>query len=77
VSDEKDPKDSEDVGMIPPHFSPVRFMWAKGNHEEYKAFGSLAEARAHPDGAMIMEADSGGQILVTCPVSKVHARNRS
>jgi hypothetical protein len=46
-------------------------MVAKAHGEEYVSFKNLAEARAHPDSAMIMEADSGGQILVTCPVSKV------
>jgi hypothetical protein len=60
--------------MIPPHVSPVRFMSAEGHGERYEAFRSLAEARAHPDAVMIMEADSGGQILLTCPVSKVQAQ---
>jgi hypothetical protein len=58
---------------IPERSSPLRFMMAATDGENYQAFKSLAEARTHPDAAMIMEADSGGQILVTCPVSKVQA----
>jgi hypothetical protein len=58
---------------IPEESSPLRFMMAKADGESYQAFKSLAEARTHPEAAMIMEADSGGQILVTCPVSKVRA----
>lgn len=58
---------------IPEHSSPLRFMMAAAGGGDYQAYKSLAEARTHPDAAMIMEADSGGQILVTCPVSKVRA----
>jgi hypothetical protein len=59
--------------IIPEDGSALRFMVAKADGEEYVSFKNLDEARAHPDAAMIMEADSGGQILVTCPVSKVQA----
>jgi hypothetical protein len=52
-------------------------MPAEAAGARYIAFKSLNEARAHPDSALIMEADSGGQILLTCPVDKVHAREES
>ena len=58
---------------IPPHHSPVRSLWAEGHGLPYEAFHSLDEARRHADAAMVMEADSGGQILVTCPVRYVAA----
>jgi hypothetical protein len=49
-------------------------MIGEAHGTEYKFFNNLEEARKDPEAAMIMEADSGGQILVTCPVSKVHAK---
>jgi hypothetical protein len=32
---------------------------------------SLAEARAYPDGVVILQGDDGGQIYVVCPASEV------
>jgi len=58
---------------IPPHHSPVRSMWAEGHDLPYEPFHSLDEARSHPEAVMILEADSGGQILATCPVRYVIA----
>ena len=63
----------EDAQVIAPHDSPVRSMLAEARGDKYEAFASLAEAREHRDAAMIMEADSGGQILMTCPVSRIAA----
>jgi hypothetical protein len=59
--------------LIPENASALRFMRGKAHGTEYKFFDNLEEACKHPDAAMVMEADSGGQILVACPVSKVHA----
>jgi hypothetical protein len=73
MSDEDDADKPLDVGMIPEHYSPVRSMWADAHGEAYTAFRTLAEAAGHPDAVLIMEADSGGQILATCPVRSVCA----
>jgi hypothetical protein len=56
---------------LPPHYSAVRFLSAKGEGTDYKAFATLEEARQHPDSAAIMEGDYGGQIYFTCPVKKI------
>ncbi len=45
--------------------------WAAG--KEYVAYETMEKARADPHAYMVMEADSGGQILLTCPVSRVSA----
>lgn len=72
-AEKKSDHDDSEPLIIPEDSSALRFMVAKAHGEEYVSFKNLADARAHPDAAMIMEADSGGQILVTCPVSKVQA----
>ena len=59
--------------IIPENASPLRFMMGEAHDTGYKFFDNLEEARKSPDAAMVMEADSGGQILVACPVSKGQA----
>ena len=39
--------------------------------EENRPLGSLAEARAAPDGVVILEGDWGGQIYVVAPAARV------
>lgn len=63
----------ESVIKIPDNASAVRYMAAYGTDTPYRSLATLAEARQHPDAAMIMEADYGGQILLTCPVRHVRA----
>jgi hypothetical protein len=58
---------------IPPHHSGVRHMWAQAHGEPYEALVNLSDARKYSDSVLIMEADSGGQILLTCPVRYVLA----
>jgi len=48
--------------------SPVRHLWALAHDQPFIALPDLESARKHPDAVMIMEADSGGQILATLPV---------
>lgn len=48
--------------------SPIRLLWALGHDLPYVPLPDLETARKHPDAVMIMEADSGGQILATLPV---------
>lgn len=38
------------------------------------SFRGLSDARQSPDAVMVIQADSGGAILVTCPVKYVQAR---
>jgi len=67
------PSDSREKPMeIPPGVSAVRFMVGQAKEQPYVSFPTIEDARKHPDAALVMEADYGGQILLTCPVSKVH-----
>lgn len=58
---------------IPPHHSPVRSLWAQAHGQPYVAWPDLREGRRDTDSVMVMEADSGGQILATCPVRHIAA----
>jgi hypothetical protein len=58
----------QDSNMIPEHFRPVEFM---DDPEHYVAFQTLDEARQHLHAVVIMTGDYGGQVYLTCPVSKV------
>lgn len=58
--------------QIPDGVSPLRFMLDVAKGDEHVLFRNLDEARRHPDVALVMEADTGGQILFTCPVSRIH-----
>jgi hypothetical protein len=42
-------------------------MVADSRAEPYRAFRSLSEAQAVPDGLVVMEGDYGGQIYLTWP----------
>lgn len=46
-------------------------MIADSRGEEYRAFRSLAEARATVDAAVVMQGDDGGSIYLTCPARLV------
>lgn len=47
-------------------------MMAEAGGAAYIAYPSLEQALADPDAALIMEADDGGQVLLTCPASAIH-----
>lgn len=59
--------------VIPDGASPVRFMVATSEGRSYLSYRTLLEALADRNATMVFEADSGGQILLTCPVRHVHA----
>lgn len=63
--------------VIPPHARPVGFMISAADGTSYKTFQTLKEARRHRDAVLIMEADSGGQILLTCSISTVAATHEA
>jgi hypothetical protein len=58
---------------VPAGARPVEFVLAHLDGHEYVFFQNIDEARSHPDATMVMEADAGGQILLTCPVKYVLA----
>ena len=62
---------SNEAGKIPDHESPVRRITSDQRGQPYHALHSLQEARSHPDGIVVLEGDSGGQIYVVCPASLV------
>jgi hypothetical protein len=49
------------------HFSDVRQFLADVNGEEYFSFASLDDARADPQGTVILDGDDGGQIYLAFP----------
>ena len=57
---------------LPAHESGVRRMIADSDGSSYRAFLSLAEAKAAPDGVVVFEADDGGQIYLVVPARHVH-----
>lgn len=48
-------------------------MLADAQGEEYKSIKDFEKAKKVENAYLIMEADYGGQILLTCPMSKVKA----
>jgi hypothetical protein len=46
-------------------------MVSDAHGKPYRAFHSLGEARADPDGTVILEGDWGGTIFATCPARLV------
>jgi hypothetical protein len=58
----------ENLSEIPEHYRSAEFMF---DPEHYVAFQTLDESRQHSDAAVIMTGDHGGQVYLTCPVSKV------
>jgi hypothetical protein len=52
-------------------------MWAEAHGEAYKYVSDFEEARRTDGCYLIMEADCGGQILLTCPMPLVRASNEA
>jgi len=65
-----DDKRSE-IPLLPDHESGVRRLVADAAGRAYRAFRTLAEARADPDGIVVFEGDYGGQIYLVCPAAAV------
>ena len=53
------------------HASALRKLMALAEGRSYVAFASLAEAKADPDGVVILEGDDGGQIYVVARAEDV------
>ena|SRR5215467_10700836 len=53
------------------HRSVLRELMAEAVGDGYVAFETLDEARADPEGAVILEGDYGGQIYVVVPARQV------
>lgn len=49
----------------------MRSMMAEAAGTDYQPFGSLAEARADPDGVVVLEGDMGGQIYLVVRAAEV------
>ena len=57
--------------VLPDHESPARRMIADAHGGSYRAVKSLADAKATPDGVVVLEGDYGGQIYVVVRASRV------
>jgi hypothetical protein len=57
--------------LIRGHQSAARLMMAESKGDTYRSFRTLAEAKAAPVAAVIIEGDDGGQIFATCPAALV------
>jgi hypothetical protein len=51
--------------------SPVRHLMGATGGPDYRSFGTLVEAQAHPDGCVVLEGDDGGQIYAVFPAHEV------
>lgn len=56
---------------LPAHESAVRRMVSDANGEAYVAVRSLDDAKALPDGVVVLEGDWGGQVYVVAPARLV------
>lgn len=59
------------ANIIPTHCSPIRFLTATAGGDPYVSFPSMEAALADARAVLVMEADYGGQILLTCPMALV------
>ena len=61
----------QDPFIIPEHERSIAHILAQQSGLKYRPLRSLAEAQQVPDGRVIFEGDSGGQVYLTCPASMV------
>ena len=59
--------------VLPEGVSAVRYLSAAADGVPFISYRTLDQALADPQATMIFEADSGGQILLSCPVRHVRA----
>ena len=59
------------IDRLPDHESGLRRLIADSTGGEYRAVRSLDEARAQPDGFVVLEGDDGGQIYAVFPAGAV------
>jgi hypothetical protein len=64
---------ASEPARLPEGVSALRYMMAEADEKNYVNYRTIEEARCDPNAALVMEADSGGQILLTCPVRHVRA----
>jgi hypothetical protein len=64
------------IDRIPGHESPVRRIVADSSGEEYGAIKSFSEAKKIPNAYVVFEGDYGGQIYLTCPMSKINCNEK-
>jgi len=65
------PDSNEQPTEIPDYESPVRRLFSDAHGLPYHPLRSLDEAKACPDGVVVLEGDWGGQIYVVCPARMV------
>jgi len=58
-------------GQVPDAASPLRWIMATATGGSYEFFESLDEAKAEPDGVLVMEGDDGGTIYLVVPARDV------
>lgn len=73
MPDDGPPADSPNPLIIPEGADPARFMLSHARGGGYRSYSSLEEAKRDPTALFVLVADSGGQLLVTCPVRHVAA----
>ena len=66
----------DNIPKIPEHHSPVNHIMSKVHGEKYQPLRTLEEAKAVPDGVVILEGDWGGSIFATCPVKYLGASHQ-
>ena len=57
--------------ILQPHESAVRSLVYGAHGIPYQPLHSLEEAKAYPDGIVVMQGDYGGTIYLVCPASLV------
>src|SRR4051812_9775844 len=62
---------AEDPIHLPPNVRPISFLMDLEAGISRPVIANLAEACKTPNSAVIMDADYGGQVLLTCPVSRI------
>jgi hypothetical protein len=70
-------QNSGENNLLPPHERPFDADLAQLSGYEHVAYKTLDEARSDQDAIVIFEGDSGGQIYLTCPVSKIGCSHQS
>ena len=66
----------DNIPQIPEHHSPVNHIMSEVRGEKYLPLRTLEEAKAVPDGVVILEGDWGGTVYATCPVKYLEANHQ-
>lgn len=68
---------TSDDDLIPPHERPFGKEINAPLGYEYVTYQSLDEARADPNSVVIFVGDYGGQVYLTCPVSRIRCSQQT